>query len=265
MIDSGDHPRASGAALPASSSTDVDSLQALLSQPPRKRPPGLGATVGELGAAAVEYAMHGLAVFPLHGIVDGRCTCWKGEPCDRPGKHPKTAHGLKDASCDPNFVLRWWRADPTANIGIATGRISRLVVPDIDGELGLASLTDLVAKHELLPATPRVLTGKGWHLWFRWDEGDPLVKSRTNIRPGIDIRGEGGYVVAPPSRHVPDLYMGSRDAPPAAGTTSRLVPRGGGRSQSIGRHGDFRDATAAGGMTGGRSLLTPKSPASARR
>jgi putative DNA primase/helicase len=202
-----DHPRTSdaapGTAVPeASSSTAVDSIPALLSQPPSKRPPSLRATVGELGAAAVEYAMRGLAVFPLYGIVDGRCTCRKGEQCNRPGKHPKTAHGLKDASCDPTVVQRWWRADPTANIGIATGARSRLTVLDIDGELGAASLETLVTKHELLPATPRVTTGRGWHMWLRCDEGDPPLRSGTKILPGIDIRGEGGYVVAPPSRHV---------------------------------------------------------------
>jgi putative DNA primase/helicase len=169
---------------------------------PMKRRPGLRATVGELGAAAVQYALGGLAVFPLHGVLDGRCTCGKGERCDRSGKHPRTAHGLKDASSDANVVTRWWRADPSANIGIATGARSHILVLDIDGDAGLASLTDLVAAHELLPATPRVLTGKGWHLWFRWDEGDPRIPSRVGVRPGLDVRGEGGYVVAPPSVHV---------------------------------------------------------------
>ena len=161
MNDRDDRPQPGDAAPPASNSRAEDPIEALFSQPPMKRPPGLRATVGELGAAAVEYTMRGLAVFPCYTVVNGRCSCRKGEQCDRPGKHPKTRRGLNDASRDPNVVLRWWRADPTANIGIATGRIGHLLVLDIDGAAGEAELVALAAKHELLPATPQVWRNGG--------------------------------------------------------------------------------------------------------
>ena len=87
----------------------------------------------ELRRAAVAYAERGWRVFPLHWIrEDGSCSCEKGCEPTKAGKHPLTAHGLKDASADPQHVERWWRATPAANIGIVTGKESGLVVLDVD-------------------------------------------------------------------------------------------------------------------------------------
>ena len=65
----------------------------------------------EFVEAALEYARRGWLVFAVHGIVGGDCTC--GRPtCDRPGKHPLTEHGYKDATTDETVVRRWWRQWP---------------------------------------------------------------------------------------------------------------------------------------------------------
>src|SRR6516225_10610028 len=81
------------------------------------------------------YISGGLHVLPLHTIQGGRCSC--GEPnCRSPGKHPRTHHGVKDASNDPKQISAWWVQWPDANVGIATGAVSTLVVIDIDPRNG---------------------------------------------------------------------------------------------------------------------------------
>ena len=154
---------------------------------------------------ALKYADQGFAVFPLHSISSGQCTCKAKKDCSSPGKHPhwgeKTLRrGVKDATVDPKQIKAWWKHWPNANIGIATGRISGVVVIDIDGPDGEKSLKKLQRQCEKLPKTLRAQTGKGAHLFFR--SGGHEYKNRTAIYPGIDIRGDGGYVVAPPSAHI---------------------------------------------------------------
>ena len=86
--------------------------------------------------AALVYAKRGLPVLPLHAPDAGReCSCGKGK-CPSPGKHPRTAHGLKDATVDLVTINSWWSTWPTANIGIATGKASGLVALDIDPRHG---------------------------------------------------------------------------------------------------------------------------------
>lgn len=150
-------------------------------------------------AAAQAYAAIGLRVIPVHTVTDGICSCGKRK-CDSPGKHPRTPHGHKDASCDADQINAWWNSRPDDNIGIRTGAESGIVILDVDGPIGESSLEQLVVKHGALPETPTVSTGGGGrHIYFR----HPLttVPSRTGIARSIDVRGDGGYVVAPPSRH----------------------------------------------------------------
>jgi len=154
---------------------------------------------------ALQYADEGFAVFPLHSISAGQCTCKAKKDCSSPGKHPhwgeKTLRrGVKDATVDPKQIKAWWKHWPNANIGIATGRISGVVVIDIDGPDGEKSIKELERQCGKLPKTLRAQTGKGAHLFFR--SGGHEYKNRTAIYPGVDIRGDGGYVVAPPSVHI---------------------------------------------------------------
>ena len=150
--------------------------------------------------SALAYARRGWAVFPCHAPgTRGGCTCAAGASCASPAKHPRTRRGLYDATCDPARIKAWWGAWPGANVGIRTG--GGLVVVDVDPAHGGASSVDaLEAAHGRLPDTMAVRTGgAGLHLYFAAD--GPVRNSAGALGPGVDIRGDGGYVVAPPSRH----------------------------------------------------------------
>jgi len=134
---------------------------------------------------ALALARRGMAVFP----------------CAVRDKTPLTEHGCRDASIDLEVVERWWHQEPNANIGIATGAVSHCFVLDVDGEKGENALKQLEAEFGQLPPTVESITGGGGrHLFFELP-GTTVRNSTSKIGSGIDIRGEGGYVVAPPSIH----------------------------------------------------------------
>ena len=143
--------------------------------------------------AALNYAKQGWGVLPLHTLSNGRCSC--GKKCASPGKHPVTANGLKDASINQKQIEKWWKGRKW-NVGIVTGSPSNgLVVIDFDGHKnGLDAIPSLS-----LPDTFKVKTGSGEHWYFHSDED--VRNSQHKLAPGVDVRGEGGYVVAPPSIH----------------------------------------------------------------
>ena len=140
-----------------------------------------------LSAAALWYAEQGLAVFPL-----------------QPGTKVPFAgsRGCKDATTDPERIRRWWSSAPEANIGLATGRVVDVV--DIDGPAGQASRCVHWEQLADLEVVGRVCTPRpgGMHLYV------PAagVGNKAGLLPGIDYRGRGGYVVAPPSRTEQGTY-----------------------------------------------------------
>lgn len=150
--------------------------------------------------AALAYARRGWRVLPLHGVTDrGACTClWRD--CTSPGKHPRTAHGVKDATTDEAQIRKWWETWPDANIGIACGRESGIVVLDIDPRNGGAkSLQRPREEHGELPSTATCETGGGGtHYYFKYPAGGVR---KTVLDDGLDLVSDGGYVVAPPSVH----------------------------------------------------------------
>lgn len=159
-------------------------------------------TLSRLGAAALWYAEHrGWRVFPLHSIRDGQCSCARPE-CKSPGKHPRIARGCSDATTDPAQVVAWWSEWPDAHVGVATGQ--GLTVIDIDPRHGGDDgIVDLKRAHGALPDTLEVLTGSGGrHIYLRTPLDADVRNSASALAPGVDVRGEGGYVVAPPSGHV---------------------------------------------------------------
>lgn len=167
-------------------------------------PPRVADTPG-MGAPALVLARRGLAVAPVFEPVGSgdarRCSCPRGARCSSPGKHPRTAHGISDATSDEATVTTWWRRWPGANIAVACGP-SRLLVVDLDGPKAVAAWRELTSQNGSV-ATLSVRTGRGWHLWFAQPPAaKPLGNSSGKLGPGIDTRGAGGYVLAPPSRHI---------------------------------------------------------------
>lgn len=108
---------------------------------------------------------------------------------------------LQDARPSAADVAEWFARWPRANIGIVTGEISNLIVLDVDPKHGGdAALERLERRFEPLPATVEAVTGGGGrHLYFAHPGG--AVRNRTGLAQGIDLRGDGGYIVAPPSIH----------------------------------------------------------------
>jgi len=149
---------------------------------------------------AVRLSSRGLAVVPLHTPIDGSCSC-NVPGCPAPGKHPKVR--WRDLLAGPpslDDVRSWWARWPDANVGVLTGRVSGVVVLDIDPRNGGdTSVGTLERTWGPLPSTPTVRTGGGGrHLWFV-APGAPVTSGP--VAPGLDLKGEGGLVVAPPSLH----------------------------------------------------------------
>ncbi len=117
-------------------------------------------------------------------------------------------HGLHDGSTEPGQIEVWWQTWPNANLGFCTGVKAGIFVLGPDGQAGLAALGELEAKHGPLPLTPIARTGSGGkHYYFRLPPG-VQIKNRANHRKlPIDIRGEGGLAVAPPSRNANGPYV----------------------------------------------------------
>jgi hypothetical protein len=171
--------------------------------------------------AALGYASRGIPVLPLHYPVahldgaratpDGRLAAprvWTGCSCRDPGcgqvgKHPLgqlVPHGLKEATCNRARVLAWWTRYPLANVGLATGR--RFDVLDLDGPQAVAALRAFASEQDLqLPGGgPVARTGRaeaGWHYYL----APAGLAGGRGLLEGVDYKGAGGYVVAPPSWH----------------------------------------------------------------
>ena len=139
----------------------------------------------DLRTAALKLAAKGLRVFP----------------CVERSKEPLINDNLKRATTDSNIVAGWW-SSRRLNIAIATGAGSGIWVLDIDGDKGEQTLRNLEAEYGVLPATVEAITGAGRHLYWRWPTGTTIrnTQCRDDL-PGVDVRGEGGYVLAPPSVH----------------------------------------------------------------
>jgi hypothetical protein len=167
----------------------------------------------QLRDAALGYASRGIPVLPLHyplphrgGLtlatnpaVGSGCSC-RDPGCGQIGKHPLGSlvpHGIKDATTNRARVLAWWTRHPQANIGLATGHTFDVL--DVDGPEGAHTIRQLATTHNLHSVGPLVRTGGGgWHYYL-------APSGLGNVHPQdldhVDWRGQGGYVVAPPSRH----------------------------------------------------------------
>jgi hypothetical protein len=165
---------------------------------------------------ALAWARHGHAVFPLWWPVthNGQTVCCCGRLCGKQAaKHPYAVrgfapHGHRDATLQSGIIKLWFGLRvPEANLGVAT---EKLVVIDVDPrDGGDESLRALELEHGELPLTWRALTGGGGeHVIYKAPDGvavgNVVAKQMTDppLGPGIDVRARGGYIVAPPSRHI---------------------------------------------------------------
>jgi hypothetical protein len=204
------------------------------------------------------YAARGWAVFPLHSMIAGRCSC-RHDRCPHPAKHPLARHGLHDATTDPKTIRGWWDRWPWANIGVATGKVSGIVVLDVDPTHG--GTESLACLQSLMGSLPRTLTartgGGGLHLIYAhpgWELRNTAgrLPGVSEPLPGLDLRGDGGYIVAVPSRHRSGgTYSWTDPAAPVAATPAWLRPPA--RNQFP--TGDRRPLRLAGGSRYGLAAL----------
>lgn len=169
--------------------------------------------------AALEYIKRAWFVFPVHSIGDdGACSC--GRACGRPGKHPRVPNGFKEATLDDEQVRAWWMQWPDANIGIDCGRSSLLIIDVDPRNNGEETLADLEVSFGRLPKTLTALTGGGGqHYYYDVAGVDARQRGRV-LGQGVELKGDGGYVVAPPGTHISgrrytwDFGHGSLEFPP---------------------------------------------------
>ena len=127
---------------------------------------------------------------------------WRVHPLIAKDKKPLVNDWPNQATTDDRQIHKWWQQWPEANLGIATGKGSGFFSIDIDGPEGERSWTQLISEIPEIPEeTLEQKTGRGRQLLFQYPGGKTPVRNRTNVRPGIDIRGDGGYIVVPPSIH----------------------------------------------------------------
>lgn len=143
---------------------------------------------------ALYLATFGWHVFPLHHPILGGCSCGKKNDSCPTGKHPMSMGWQKEATVDPKEITKIWKKHPEANIGLATGKISNLIVLDVDGKEG----EEVVAEKGHEP-TVISITGRGRQLFFAYP--GEKVKNKVGLWPKLDSRGDNGYVVAPGSLH----------------------------------------------------------------
>jgi hypothetical protein len=154
----------------------------------------------EIAIDALAYTSMGWAVFPLHPVRNGRCACAYPD-CDAAGKHPIPTRWQNTIS-SPLAVAHLWPPGTRRGIGLATGRRSGVLAVDVDPRHGGAdSLTELEQQHGELPETWRSRTGGGGeHILLAANQ--EIRNSAGRLAPGLDIRGDGGFIVLPPSEHV---------------------------------------------------------------
>jgi hypothetical protein len=183
------------------------------------------AATNEFRDAALAYLARGWSVIPVRPRDKRPIVPWQGYQQERP---------------TPPEIGRWWARWPDANVGVVTGALSRLVVLDVDPRHGGDdSLRQWVRSHDQLPRTVEARSGGGGrHLYFAHPGG--IVHNRVDLMPGLDVRGDGGLIVAPPSVHPNGnryvWVIGPDECDLAAlpeELLARISPQGGGHGHSV--------------------------------
>lgn len=146
---------------------------------------------------ALKYWTMGWSVIPIHTIKKGKCSCGSAN-CNSPGKHPRPDGWTAYQKRRPTKaeVKAWWKKWPDANIAVITGKISGIVVIDVDDTKQYKPMFDRAK-------TARTATtgSGGKHLFYQYPDNVELLGNRAGFIKGVDFRGDGGYVVLPPSNH----------------------------------------------------------------
>jgi len=139
--------------------------------------------MSELLNPALSYEKQGLSVIPIQASEKKPLIAWEA---------------YQERRATEDEIQAWWLKWPDANVGVVTGAVSGLVVIDLDSIEAKDKLKELLSDYDLF-SVPRSRTGRGWQLFFK--HPGVLIPNRAGIFPGLDVRGDGGYVVAPPSIH----------------------------------------------------------------
>lgn len=190
---------------------------------------------------ALKYTQKlGWSVIPCHWIEDGQCSCNKKD-CPSPGKHPLTRHGIKDATRDEQQIRDWFEQWPQANIAVATGKTSGILVIDVDPRNGgNDTLDDLIENNGPLPDTAQALTGGGGqHFILEYtDIAQQALRAqvahraaqgtggKTGTGAGIDVQGDGKYIIVEPSDHISGTaYTWEGSSDPLEGVKPARLPQ----------------------------------------
>lgn len=195
-----------------------------------------------LDEASVYLGM-GWCVYPAHHVdfSTGACSCGNLK-CPCPGKHPIGRWTEYQNRLPTKREVQLWFSSLECNIGMVTGSISRIVVVDIDGEEGLEVADTL----DLAPTLSARTGGGGTHLFYATDEP---VEGRIRAFEGIDIRGDRGYVVLPPSLHKSGNHYAWNEVQALAPFDAKLFKRPEGRKSQ-----DWGDGILEGVSQGVRSV-----------
>jgi hypothetical protein len=165
---------------------------------------------------ALAYAAQGFAVVPVWFKTEDDeaagswvCACAKGRECDRPAKHPIPKQGIKQATTDVQRIRAWWDEFPDANVAIATGEASNIIVIDVDmgGEkAGDISITQACSEHGGVPQTLKARSGSGGaHYVYRWRK-NPYTR-KIGFLKDVDYLSDGGYFIVQPSENMKGNYV----------------------------------------------------------
>jgi hypothetical protein len=164
----------------------------------------LNTAPNDLLASALHLADLGISVIPLWWPNGAICACPSGAECNSPAKHPLaklTPNGLKDATSEANVIKGWWAKYPQANIGLVTG--GEIDVIDVDG--AIPAYQSLIEDMGAPEHVATVLTGRGdggLHIYCTPGGNKTIPSGKHGLPNKIEVKGAGGYVVAPPSRHI---------------------------------------------------------------
>lgn len=167
---------------------------------------------------ALAYAAEGFAVLPIwwkEEVEPGKwlCQCGKESECERPSKHPIPKQGVKQATKDKTRIEAWWNEYPEANVAIATGEVSGLILIDIDianGKAGDVSITTACGDHGGVPRTLTARSGSGGpHYWYRWRK-NPFTR-KIGFLKDVDYLSDSGYVIVQPSVNMHGPYLFDKD------------------------------------------------------